>query len=312
MLTPALLQAFFVNQDMRYQNAYAKHVPYWQTYAELVPSTTETMIHHWLAQQPRMVEWIGEKKINQIKARAYPLTNKDWEHTYDVDRNKLADDQMGIYARAPETQAEVAARWPEDLVTAALINGTTALGYDGQYFFDTDHPVDIDDSSLGTYSNLNTSAPFNETTYAAAKAQMRSFKGEGGVSLQVMPTVTMVGPSNEAAAKKVLQANTLVTSVRNVAGSEIVAAAAGTNVWQGDTILYVNERLVDDTAGAWYMFSTNRLAPLVFQQREAPHRISILDPQNPLVFNQKKFAFSIEARGTAGYTLPFLAIKNVP
>ena len=35
----------------------------------------------------------------------------------------------------------------------------------------------------------------------------------------------------------------------------------------------------------------------------------IVDPQNPLVFNQKKFARSVEARGAAGYSLPFLAIK---
>lgn len=310
MLTPALLQSFFVQSDARYQKAYAAHIPYWDKFAELAPSGTETTIYNWIAQFPKMRKWVGEKVMNNLKARAYPLTNEDWENTYWVDRNKLADDLIGVFDRAPEMQAEVAARWPEDLVTTALINGTTALGFDGQFFFDTDHPVDVDDSSLGTYSNLNATSALTATTYATAKAQMRSYKGEGGVPLQVMPTILMVGPALEQKAKEVAGATNIVQVVKNIAGTENVAAAATSNVWVGDTTVIVNERLVDDTALCWYLLSTNRIKPFVFQQREAPHRIPLMDPSNPLVFNQRKFAFSVEARGAAGYTLPFLAIKN--
>ena len=310
MLTPALLQAFFVQSDMRYQNAYKEAITYWPRFAELAPAGTETMIFNWIAQFPKMRKWIGEKVMNNLKARAYPLTPDDWENTYWVDRNKIADDQTGIFTKAPEMQAQVGARWPEDLVTTALINGTTALGYDGAAFFSANHPVDIDDTSLGTYSNLNTTAALSATTYAAAKAQMRSYKGEGGVSLQVMPTVLMVGPSNEQMGKQIILGSN-ITQIVQAAGVN-VAAAAPSNVWVGDTTLIVNERLIDDTAGAWYLFSTDRIKPFVFVQREAVHRIPLVDPQNPLVFNQKKFAFSIEGRGTAGYTLPFLAIKNTP
>jgi phage major head subunit gpT-like protein len=310
MLTPALLQSFFVQSDMRYQNAYKEVVTYWDRFAELAPSGTETMIFNWLAQFPKMRKWVGEKVMNNLKARAYPLTSDDWENTYWVDRNKIADDQAGIFSRAPELQARVAARWPEDLVTTALINGTTALGYDGAAFFSANHPVDIDDPSLGTYSNLNTTSALTANTYAAAKAQMRSYKGEGGVSLQVMPTLLMVGPSNEQTAKQIILGSN-ITQIVQQAGVN-VAAAAPSNVWVGDTTLIVNERLIDDTAGAWYLMSTDMLKPFVFVQREAVHRIPLVDPTNPLVFNQKKFAFSIEGRGTAGYSLPFLAIKNVP
>ncbi|TAL29011.1 MAG: hypothetical protein EPN98_21450 [Phenylobacterium sp.] len=311
-LTPALLQAFFVQSETRFQKAYLDHLPYWDKFAEFVPSSTETTIHNWIAQMADMEEWVGEKTVRAIKARAYPITNKPFHHTYEVDRDKIADDQAGVYARAPEMQAEAGARWPEAVVTKQLLSGLTAVGYDGQPFFDANHPVDIDDPSLGVYSNYNTGSTLTATTYATAKAQMRSFKGEAGISLQLQPTILMVGPTLEKTAKEIVQATNITIPVRNVAGTEIVAAAAATNVWQGDTTLIVNERLIDDTAGAWYMFSTNRVKPLAFQQREAVHRIPLVNPSDPNVFNMRKFVFSIEARGAGGFTLPFTAIKNVP
>jgi len=312
MLTPALLQAFFVQQDMRYEQAYKSFTPYYDKFSEIVPSGSETKIYSWLARFPKMQQWFGDKVAHSVKARAYPLTNKDFYDMYEVERNKIDDDLSGVFDRAPELQGEVAARWPEDIVTAALIAGTSAVGYDGAAFFSANHPVDIDDTSLGTYSNLNTSSALTATTYGTAKAQMRSFKGEGGVSLQVNPTVLMVGPTLEQAAKQIVAANLITQPVRNVAGSENVAAAGATNIWMGDTTLIVNERLVDDTAGAWYLFSTDRIKPLVFQQRKAPTRIPMMNPTDPSVFYARKYLFSVEARGAAGYSLPFLAIKNVP
>lgn len=311
MLTPALLQSFFVQQDAAYQKAFGEVTTYWDKFATLMPSSTETTIHSWLAQMPKMREWVGEKVINQLRARAYPLTNKDFENTYKVERNKLDDDLYGIYANHPMQQATVAARWPEDLVTSALIAGITALGYDGQPFFNNSHPVDVDDPSLGTYSNYLPSSPFNAANYQLAKAGMRKFRGEGGVSLQIKPTVTMVGPDDERAAREVLQAQSITQVVKNVAGAENVAAAAPQNVWYGDTLLIVNERLIDDEAGSWYIFSTDRgIAPFVFQQRKPPTRVQMMDPTSPSVFYQKEYLFSVESRGNAGYTLPFLAIKG--
>lgn len=311
-LTPALIQAFFVQSEMRFQNAFQAHIPYWDKFAEFVPSGTETTVHNWIAQMPDMQEHVGEMIVRAVKARAYPVTNKKFYHAYEVDKDKIADDQVGIYSRAPEQQAEAAARLPEAVVTAQLLSGLTASGYDGQPFFNASHPVDIDDPSLGTYSNYNTGSALTATTYATAKAQMRSFKGEAGISLQLQPTILMVPPSLEQIGKQITQATNITQVVQNVAGNQNVAAAAATNVWVGDTTLIVNERLVDDTSGAWYMFSTNRIKPLVYQQREAPYRIPLIDPSSPAVFSLDKFIFAVKARAAGGFTLPFTAIKNVP
>ena len=306
-LTPAILQAFFNQLETRFQAAYARRTSYWKMFAELCPSSTETNIYSWLAELPDMREWVGEKKALNLKARAYAILNKNFENTLVIDRNKLADDQAGVYSRYPELQADVADRWPELLVSQALINGTTAIGYDGVAFFSASHPVDVDNSAYGTYPNLYTSTPLTQANYAALKADMRSRRGESGIALQVKPTVLMVGPTNEQAGKQIVQAE----NIAQVFGSN-TAAAAPTNVFKGDTTLIVNERLIDDTSGAWYLFSTDRIKPLVFQEREAPHLIPLTDPTNPLVFNQRKYAWSLESRGNAGYSLPFLASKATP
>ncbi|HVZ89631.1 MAG TPA: Mu-like prophage major head subunit gpT family protein [Polyangia bacterium] len=312
-LTPALLQAFFNQADMRYNRAYKRRKVFWNLFAELCPSGTEANIYNWLAEMPDLRPWVGEKVLNNLKARAYPLTNADWEHTYTFDRNKIEDDQAGIYMSQADLQGDAAARWPDRMVTNALFAATTAVGFDGNPFFYNSHPIDIDNPGLGTYSNLLTSSPLNQANYAAAKAAMRSFEGESGIPLEVSPTLLMVPPALEQIGKEIINAATIVRTVQNVAATENVAAAGVSNVFQGDLTLVVNERLAaDPTQNAWYLFSTDRIKPFIFQQRKAPTRIPITDPTNPLVFNQRKFAYSVEARGAAGVSLPFLAIKCTP
>ncbi len=311
-LTPALLQAFFTGLDQQCQMGYQRRRTYWQEYARLSPSSTENKTYSWLAELPGLRKWIGEKHVRNISARAFLVVNDDFENTMAIDRNKIEDDQAGIYSEDALLQGDAIARWPEDLVTAALLNGETALGYDGSYYFSNNHPVDLDDSTQGTYSNLLTSSPLTQANYAAAKAAMRSFKGESGKPLQVIPTVMMVPPSLEQTALEITKASNITRIVQNVAGDQNVAAAAPTNVYQGDVKLVVNERLVDDTANCWYLFSTDRTMPFVFQQRKAPTRTQIIDPTNPVVFNQRTFVYGVEARGAAAAGLPFLAIKNKP
>lgn len=311
MLTPALLQSFFTQLDGRFQAGYSARQIYYNMFCELCPSSTETNVYSWLAELPRMQEWIGPKAVDNIVARAYSLINKPWQQTFEIDRHKIEDDQAGVFGRRAELQGDVVASWPDDLMTTTLINGTTALGFDEQFFFDVDHPVDYSNSALGTYSNYRINTPLTQDSYASGKAAMRSIKGESNRALGVMPTIMMVGPSLEKTAKEITDGELIARTVQNVAGAENVAAASVSNVYKGDVVLIVNERLVDDSAGAWYLISTNRIKPLVFQLREAPHRVQVIDPQNPLVFNMRKFQYGVEARGNGGYALPFLIQKNI-
>lgn len=311
-VTPAILQSFFLQLEMRFQAAYQRRKTYWQNYAELCPSNTESNVYSWLAELPGLREWVGPRLVHNIAARAYTLPNKPFEHTYAIDKYKIADDQAGIYGRSADLQGDAAARWPDDIVTAALMAGNSTLCYDGTNFFSTSHPVDIDDASQGVYSNLLTTRPLTLANYAFAKKTMRSYKGESGKPLEVEPTILIVGPDNEQAAKEITNGTLISKTTQNVAGTENVAAAAVTNVYVGDVTTIVMPRLSADTAGVWYLASTDRIRPLVFQQRMSPTRTTINDPTNPIVFAQREFQFGVEARGGAGYSLPFLMQRCTP
>lgn len=315
-LIPSNLQFLFQAANFRYQDGYRRRKTYQQEFAEQMTSGTETEFYPWLGELTGLREWIGARLTDSVSARSYALLNLPYEKTIGVDRDKIEDDQFNVFGRRIELLGEAAKRWPDDIVTAALVAGTTALCYDGQAFFSSAHPVDIDDASKGTFSNkLDTATgvpcPLNDnvylTSFATAYATMQKFKGESGISLEVQPTIIMVPPALMKWGMLIEKGNLTAQIIKNVALAENVAGAAVDNIYNGLVKCIVNPRLTDDNA--WYLFSTDRIKPLLFQLRRAPELIQLIDPQSPNVFNQKTFVYGVDARGAAGYTLPFLAIR---
>jgi phage major head subunit gpT-like protein len=58
-----------------------------------------------------------------------------------VDRNDIEDEQLGFYNPIVAALAQEARKHPEKLLADLMSAGFTTACYDGQYFFDTDHPV---------------------------------------------------------------------------------------------------------------------------------------------------------------------------
>lgn len=109
--------------------------------AMVTPSSVREETYAWLGQFPKMREWVGERAIKNIIAHAYAIKNKDWEVTISVDRNDIEDDQIGLYNPLFAELGRSAATHPDELIYALLALGFSTVCYDGQYFFDTDHPV---------------------------------------------------------------------------------------------------------------------------------------------------------------------------
>jgi len=115
--------------------------PLWQEVALLVPSTTSEEEYGWLGMTTAFREWLGDRVIQNLKTHGYTIKNKTFENTVSVPREKIEDDQYGIFSPLFEQLGQDAALHPDSLVFSALLNGHQQLCYDGQYFFDTDHPV---------------------------------------------------------------------------------------------------------------------------------------------------------------------------
>jgi phage major head subunit gpT-like protein len=106
-----------------------------------IPSSTSEEVYAWLSNIPMMREWIGERYIKQLSKDGYRLKNRKFEGTLAVKRDDIDDDQLGTYAPTARMLGESASALSDQLVFDLLTNGFSKLCYDGQYFFDVDHPV---------------------------------------------------------------------------------------------------------------------------------------------------------------------------
>ena len=124
-----------------FRGALTGTTPMWGQAATLVPSTAAETKYAWLGQITRFREWIGERHIQSLAVHDYAIKNKTFENTVTVSREEIEDDQYGVYSPVMEQLGQDAALHPDELVFGLLKAGFTTPCYDGQYFFDTDHPV---------------------------------------------------------------------------------------------------------------------------------------------------------------------------
>ncbi len=106
-----------------------------------VPSTQREQTYGWLNKLPDVREWIGNRVVQNLSESDYTIKEKPWELTVGVDRDDIETDNLGHYATMFEAIGESTVRRPERLVWDLLKAGFASACYDGQYFFDTDHPV---------------------------------------------------------------------------------------------------------------------------------------------------------------------------
>lgn len=141
IITNALLQALLTGFRNDFQRALDNTPSHYDSVATVVPSTTKSNTYGWLGQVPALREWIGDRAINDIKEDGYSITNKKWESTIGVMRTDIEDDQIGIYGPLMSELGRASATHPDELVFALLKAGVSTNCYDGQFFFDTDHPI---------------------------------------------------------------------------------------------------------------------------------------------------------------------------
>lgn len=141
MITPALLQSLFTGFKKNFEDAKGEAPAQYTKIATVIKSTTKSNTYGWLGKFPNLRKWVGDRVIESMKAHGYQIVNEDFEATVGVDRNDIEDDELGIYAPMFAEMGRSAGIHPDELCFGLLGAGFTTPCYDGQYFFDTDHPV---------------------------------------------------------------------------------------------------------------------------------------------------------------------------
>ncbi len=157
IITPALLSGLRTGFSKAFQDALTNTPTDWEKVATRVPSSAASNTYGWLGQFPALREWVGDRVLKDMAAQAYQVQNKLYEGTVAVKRTDIEDDNVGVYTPLFAEMGRAAKAHADQLVFGLLAAGETTTCYDGQNFFDTDHPVypNVDGTGTATLvSNL--------------------------------------------------------------------------------------------------------------------------------------------------------------
>jgi phage major head subunit gpT-like protein len=140
-ITPPIMQALRTAWVGNFNTAFAGAKSRYTDIAMVTNSNTSKGAYSWLGQLPFIREWVGPRHIMSLEAFAFAIENRNFETTIEVLRDDIADDNAGTYGVLFSEMGRTAALHPDELVFGLLPGGFTGACYDGQNFFDTDHPV---------------------------------------------------------------------------------------------------------------------------------------------------------------------------
>jgi len=287
------LVGVFLNLKTTFNKAFEAAPSQWSQTAMLVPSGSSQNNYDWLDRFPKMRKWIGEKAVKALKANTYAVVNDDFEATVSVRRNDIEDDNLGIYAPMAQDAGYSAKTLPDEIVADLKNNAFVNKCYDGQYFYDTDHPVEDGQGNVSSVSNKGTAVLSYATladvqgSYGAARTAIMTMKDNEGRALGLVPDVLEVPPALEA--------------VANVICNNEFLGDKTPNPYKGTAKVIVNPRLTSATA--WFLHCTSRpVKPFIYQQRKAPVFVQQINTDSDDVFSRGEYKYGAEARAAGGYS----------
>jgi len=252
-----------------------------------VDSNTRQEEYRWLGAIPGLREWLGDRAVKDLAENGFTIKNRDFEATVSVDRNDIEDDNIGIYAPLFSQLGENAKQHPDELVFQLLADGFVSTGYDGQFFFDIDHP----NGSQGTWSNKGTSV-LTAASYETARQTIMSQVNENGKPMRLTPSHLIVSPQLEKEALDIIRGDLTTGGV--------------SNVWKNSADVIVAPELAANPT-YWFLACLNRpVKPFILQMRQEARFISKDNPDDESVFMRKEFIYGVDYRGAVGYGLPHL------
>lgn len=144
-----ILHALTTSLSAAFTKGLAGVTPQYLRIATEVPSSSASNTYGWLSDLPEIKEWIGERQLAVLSQQGYTVTNRTWESSIRVKRETIEDDQLGQFSIIASGFGRKIGVFPDTLAFKLLSEGFSSLCFDGQYFFDTDHPM-----AGSTYSNI--------------------------------------------------------------------------------------------------------------------------------------------------------------
>jgi phage major head subunit gpT-like protein len=311
LASPAIVGSFYEQLADEYSKSWASDLGWLNS-----GSNQETETYKWLGNVPKYREWLGGRAAGKPKVETYSIRNKLWEQTLEFGLDDLRRDKTGqIQLRIGELAQAGAAFW-EDLLTALVIADGTC--YDGQNFFDTDHPVSESTTGSTTAKNELTSSEIGvlNITTATAPTPDEAAKVVQALVGHFMTFKNDQGHLLNANAKKftIMVATGDLWAPFSTATSQPALTSGASNPLLGlkskgydfDVILNPNITSATDLV---YMFRTDaKLKPFILQEETMP-KVTVIGSGSEEEFKNRRHLFGTERIGNAGYGLWQYAIK---
>jgi phage major head subunit gpT-like protein len=260
----------------------------------IIDSTTEEDTFAFLRGIPRMREWIGDRKLKSISEVSFKIGVKKWESTVEILREDFMFDRFGQIRIALNQLGQAYPLHLADYVIDLLANGFSTDSYDGQFFFDTDHP----NYGGGVWSNRS-AAVISSTAWEAAqlgKAGIR--EPDGGRWMSIRWTHLFYGPGAYPAQNALFGKDTLATGETNVYLNAIPA----------DRRIQIDEL---GTSAKWFLFDLSKpIKPFILKVVRNVEFTALDRPTDFNVFNREAYLYGISSMDNAAYGFPELAFGS--
>lgn len=270
----------------------------------LFPSNQESETYKWLGFTPALREWIGGRQAKGLRENGITIENKKFEATLEIDVDDLRRDKTGqIDIRIGELADRVDEHWAK-LLSTLIINAESAVCYDGQYFFDTDHSegdsgAQKNDLAAGDYGELNVDVATNPTANELANVilkmiqHMYGIKDDRGEPMNasareflVMVPVPMWGNALQAVRSKLLNAGT------GARENPLLNAEVNIGVVANARLNWTTKLAVFRTDG--------RAKPLILQEEEAI-KMSAIAEGSEEEFKNNRHLYGVKTIRNVGY-----------
>jgi len=288
------LTTLFTGFDTIFQKGFQSAPSYYDHFTTIVPSSTSATIYPWLGRTTGFREWVGDRVMQALEAHAYTITNKTFEDTVGIERERIEDDQYGVYTPVIEQLGWDAKTHPDQLIFGMMKAGTNnaaatigkltipiPICYDGQNLYSAYHPVGPAGQSSANAPNLPKWVL--STVYATGaiivdsngNTQRASTGGTSGTTAPAWST-TLLGTTSD---------NTVTWTLQAFGATQSNLTSSGSGPY-------------------WYLVDASRpIRPFIFQKRREYAVTRMNTPTDEMVFSQRLFRYGVDVRCNAGVGL---------
>jgi phage major head subunit gpT-like protein len=266
--------------------------------SRLFTSDQESETYKWLGMAPAMREWIGGRQPRGFRENGITIANKKFEATLEVLLDEIRRDKTGqVMLRVRELAERANSHWAS-LLSALIIAGESALCYDGQAFFDTDHAEgDSGNQSNDITNDITTPASPTagelQTSILLATQAILGFKDDVGEPMNenAREFLVMVPVPYLGAAAAALGATVISQTSNNI----MALGSLGGFTYK----MAVNPRLTWTTKLA--LFRTDGAVSALIRQEEEAIKITALGDGSEEEFKNDRHLYGVKANRNVGY-----------